>query len=97
VMVIWFITGMANATINSYGVGMMIKVTPHEVQGRVFAAFGALVAIASISAMSLAGWLIAAFGVREVFIVAGIAAFIAFLSLFPTVYKEQLKILRDPA
>jgi sugar phosphate permease len=45
----------------------------------------------------LAGWLIAAFGVREVFIVAGIAAFIAFLSLFPTVYKEQLKILRDPA
>lgn len=97
VMVIWFITGMANATINSYGVGMMIKVTPHEIQGRVFAAFGALVSIASISAMSLAGWLIDAFGVREVFIVAGIAAFVAFLSLFPTVYREQLKIIRDHA
>ena len=97
VMVIWFITGMANATINSYGVGMMIKVTPHEFQGRVFAAFGALVSIASISAMSLAGWLIDAFGVREVFIVAGIAAFVAFLSLFPTVYREQLKVLKDHA
>lgn len=97
VMVIWFIAGMANATINSYGVGMMIKVTPHEVQGRVFAAFGALVSIASITAMSLAGILIDVFGVREVFIGAGIAGFIAFLSLFPTVYKEQLKVLRDHA
>jgi sugar phosphate permease len=56
-----------------------------------------LVSIASISAMSLAGWLIDAFGVREVFIVAGIAAFVAFLSLFPTVYREQLKIIRDHA
>ncbi len=97
VMVIWFITGMANATINSYGVGMMIKVTPHEFQGRVFAAFGALVSIASISAMSLAGWLIDAFGVREVFIVAGIAAFVGFVSLFPTVYREQTKILKGHA
>ena len=93
VMVIWFVAGMANATINSYGVGMMIKVTPYEFQGRVFAAFGALVAIASIVAMSLAGVLIDAFGVREVFIVAGIASFIAFIVLFPTVYKEQIKIL----
>jgi drug/metabolite transporter superfamily protein YnfA len=28
---------------------MMIKETPHEVQGRVFAAFGALISFASIS------------------------------------------------
>ena len=97
VMVIWFIAGMANATINSYGVGMMIKVTPHEVQGRVFAAFGALVSIASITAMSLAGWLINLYGVRAVFIVAGLAGFTAFVTLFPTVYKEQLKILKAHA
>ncbi|NBW73273.1 MAG: MFS transporter [Microbacteriaceae bacterium] len=97
VMVIWFIAGMANATINSYGVGMMIKVTPHEVQGRVFAAFGALVSVASITAMSLAGWLINLYGVRAVFIVAGLAGFMAFVTLFPTVYKEQLKILRAHA
>lgn len=97
VMVIWFITGMANATINGYGVGMMIKVTPHEVQGRVFSAFGAIVSVASIGAMSLAGWLIQVYGVREVFIVAGIGATIAFATLFPTVYKEQLKVLKANA
>jgi MFS family permease len=94
VMVIWFIAGMGNATINSYGVGMMIKVTPHEVQGRVFAAFGAIVSVASIGSMSIAGYLIDGFGVREVFMASGILAFLAFAVLFPTVYKEQLKLIK---
>jgi len=94
VMAVWFVAGMANATINSYGVGMMIKVTPHEVQGRVFATFGSIIAVASIGSMSIAGYLIGAFGVREVFIIAGVLAFVAFASLFPTVYKEQLKLIK---
>ena len=94
IMVVWFIAGMGNATINSYGVGMMIKITPHEVQGRVFAAFGAIISIASIGSMSVAGYLIGVFGVRNVFVIAGSLAFIAFLILFPTVYKEQLKIIK---
>jgi DHA3 family macrolide efflux protein-like MFS transporter len=94
IMVVWFVAGMANATINSYGVGMMIKETPHEVQGRVFAAFGSVIAVASIGSMSVAGYLIGAFGVREVFVIAGLLAFIAFAVLFPTVYKEQTKIIK---
>ena len=94
IMGVWFVAGMANATINSYGVGMMIKETPHEVQGRVFAAFGSIIAVASIGSMSVAGYLIGAFGVREVFVIAGLLAFVAFLMLFPTVYKEQTKIIK---
>lgn len=94
IMVVWFIAGMANATINSYGVGMMIKVTPHEVQGRVFAAFGAIISVASIGSMGIAGALIHVEIVRQVFLVAGALAFISFLVLFPTVYKEQLKIIK---
>jgi DHA3 family macrolide efflux protein-like MFS transporter len=94
VMVVWFIAGAANATINSYGVGMMIKVTPHEVQGRVFAAFGAVVSVASTGSMGIAGFAVEAFGVREVFMVAGLLAAIAFLLLFPTVYREQTKIIK---
>lgn len=94
IMVVWFIAGMGNATINSYGVGMMIKITPHEVQGRVFAAFGAIISVASIGSMSVAGYLIGVFGVREVFVIAGSLAFITFLLLFPTVYKEQLKLIK---
>jgi hypothetical protein len=34
------------------------------------------------------------FGVREVFVTAGAGAFIAFLVFFPTVYKEQSKIIK---
>jgi len=94
IMVVWFIAGMGNATINAYGVGMMIKVTPHEVQGRVFAAFGAIVSVASIGSMSVAGLLIDAFGVREVFVIAGSLAFVAFAVLFPTVYREQMKQIK---
>ncbi|MFZ4117580.1 MAG: MFS transporter, partial [Rhodoluna sp.] len=94
VMAVWFVAGMANGTINSYGVGMMIKETPHEVQGRVFAAFGAIISVASIGSMGLAGGLIDLFGVREVFIIAGLLAFVSFAVLFPTVYKEQTKIIR---
>ena len=94
IMGVWFVAGMANATINSYGVGMMIKETPHEVQGRVFAAFGSIIAVASIGSMSVAGYLIGAFGVREVFVIAGLLAFVAFVMLFPTVYKEQTKIIK---
>ena len=94
VMIIWFIAGAANATINSYGVGMMIKETPHELQGRVFAAFGAVVSVASIGSMGIAGLAIEFFGVREVFVVSGIAALAAFFILFPTVYKEQTKIIK---
>jgi MFS family permease len=94
IMVVWFIAGMGNATINSYGVGMMIRITPHEVQGRVFAAFGAIISVASIGSMSVAGYLIGVFGVREVFVIAGSLAFITFLLLFPTVYKEQLKLIK---
>ena len=94
IMVVWFIAGMGNATINAYGVGMMIKVTPHEVQGRVFAAFGAIISVASIGSMSVAGLLIDAFGVREVFVIAGSLAFVAFAVLFPTVYREQMKQIK---
>jgi len=94
VMAVWFVAGMANGTINSYGVGMMIKETPHEVQGRVFAAFGAIISVASIGSMGVAGGLIELFGVREVFIIAGLLAFVSFLALFPTVYKEQTTIIK---
>jgi len=91
---IWFVAGLGNATINTYGVGMMLRVIPHEVQGRVFAAFNAILSIAGIGSMAMAGAVIGFFGVRQVFIVAGILAFTSFAIFFPTVYKEQLKIIK---
>jgi len=97
VMVVWFIAGSANATINTYGVGMMIKAIPHEVQGRAFAAFNAIISIASIGSMSVAGLLIGVFGVREVFITAGILAAISYVVLYPTVHIEQSKVIAQEA
>ena len=97
VIPIWFIAGIGNATINTYGVGMMLKVIPHEVQGRVFAAFNAIVSTAGIGSMAIAGSIIGVFGVREVFVVAGTLAFAAFAVFFPTVYKEQSKLIKASA
>lgn len=97
IMVVWLIAGSANAAINTYGVGMMIKVIPHEVQGRAFAAFSAVISIASIGSMSVAGLVIGIFGVREVFITAGALAVVAYLVLYPTVHREQSKVIAQEA
>lgn len=97
VIPIWFMAGLGNGAINTYGVGMMLRVIPHEVQGRVFAAFNAILSTAGIGSMALAGAVIGFFGVREVFIVAGSLAFLSFAVFFPTVYKEQLKIIKANA
>ena len=97
IMGLWFVAGAANATLNTYGVAMMIHVVPHEVQGRVFAAFSAVISVASIGSMSLAGFLIDAFGVREIFVIAGALSVIAVLLLFPNVYREQSKIIKAGA
>lgn len=91
VMAIWALAGAANASLNTYGVAMMIKVIPHEVQGRVFAAFGALVSVASIGSLSVAGILIDLVGVREIFLLASAFAVVAVLVLFPGVYRAQRK------
>jgi MFS family permease len=92
-MALWALAGASLAPLNTYGVAMMVKVVPHEVQGRVFAAFGALVSVASIGSMSVAGLLIGALGVREVFVVAGVLSILVVLVLFPSVYREQRKII----
>ncbi|MEY4348931.1 MAG: hypothetical protein RL719_228 [Actinomycetota bacterium] len=93
IMGLWFLAGGANAILNTYGVAMMINVVPHEVQGRVFAAFSAITSVASIGSMSMAGFLIDAFGVREIFVIAGALSVLAVLLLFPSVYREQSKII----
>ena len=94
VMALWAVAGASLAPLNTYGVAMMVKVVPHEVQGRVFAAFGAMVSVASIGSMSVAGLLIGALGVREVFVVAGVLSILVVIVLFPSVYREQKKILQ---
>ena len=94
IMVLWFIAGASNASLNTYGVAMMINVIPHEVQGRVFAAFQAITSVASIGSMSMAGVLIAAFGVREIFVISGCLALLAVILLFPQVYREQSKLIK---
>ena len=93
IMGLWFVAGGANATLNTYGVGMMIPAVPREVQGRVFAAFSAITSVASIGSMSMAGFLINAFGVREIFVISGVLSVLSVLLLYPSVYREQSKII----
>lgn len=89
VLLLWVLAGAANATLNTYGVAMMIKVIPFDIQGRVFASFSAVIAVATIGSMSVAGLLIDSFGVREVFVLAGTLSIVVVLALYPSVYRQQ--------
>jgi MFS family permease len=93
VMVVWFFAGLGNACINTYGVGMMIRAIPMEVQGRAFAAFNGIISVAGIGSQAVAGIILYTIDVRTLFVAAGILACIAFVSLFPIVYREQVKVI----
>lgn len=95
VMVVWFLAGLGNATINSYGVGMMIRATPMEIQGRTFAAFNGITSVAGIGAQAAAGVILAFIDVRTLFIVSGFLAFISFITLFPVVVRAQVSLGGD--
>jgi hypothetical protein len=47
--------------------------------------------------MSVSGFVIGAFGVREVFITAGILSAISYVILYPTVHIEQSKVIAQEA
>jgi len=46
---------LGNAMVNSYGVGIMTKRIPMELQGRTFAAFSGITSVAAISSHAIAG------------------------------------------
>ncbi|MEY4349114.1 MAG: hypothetical protein RL719_411 [Actinomycetota bacterium] len=93
VLVIWFFAGMGNAAINSYGVGMMIRAIPMEVQGRTFAAFNGIISTAGIGSQAAAGVILGFVDVRTLFVIAGVLAFTAFATLFPVVFRTQREII----
>jgi MFS family permease len=93
VMVVWFLAGFGNASINTYGVGMMIRSIPMEVQGRAFAAFNGIISVAGIGSQGFSGVILYTIDVRALFVTAGILAFVSFLCLFPIVYRAQIKVI----
>jgi MFS family permease len=89
VMVIWFIGGVGNAAVNTYGIGIMTRSIPMEIQGRTFAAFNGIISLAGIASQAAAGIILAFIDVRVLFAVAGSLAFLAFATLFPVVVRMQ--------
>ena len=90
VMVVWFVAGLGNALVNSFGIGLMTKRVPMELQGRTFAAFNGISSVASIGSQAIAGVVLGFVDVRLLFVSAGILALVSFLVFFPGVRKAIL-------
>ncbi|NBY43264.1 MAG: MFS transporter [Micrococcales bacterium] len=81
--------GIAMSLLNAYGTGLVQHRTPDEVRGRVMSTFGAVITVGTATSMGLAGAAISTFGVRNVFVGAGILGLIIIFSLGPSVLKNR--------
>lgn len=90
VLGVWFLAGLGNAMVNSYGVGIMTKRIPMELQGRTFAAFSGITSVAAISSHAIAGLALGVIDVRTLFITAGVLAMVFCAVLFPKIVKSGM-------
>lgn len=89
VMVFGFLGGISMSLLNTFGTGLIQLRTPDEVRGRVMATVSALITVGTVTSTALAGGLIQGFGVRKVFVGAGVLGIIIILSLGPSVIKNR--------
>jgi MFS family permease len=87
VLVLSFVAGLGNSVLNAYAIGIVMRRAPKEALGRVNAALNAIIQTGSVSAIVIGGFAIAAFGVREVFLVGAILGTIVFAIFAPAVFK----------
>ena len=86
-LVLSFIAGLGNSVLNAYAIGIVMARAPKEALGRVNAALGAVIQSGSVSSIAISGAAIAAFGVREVFMVASALGVVVFLIFAPAVLR----------
>jgi MFS family permease len=91
VMVFGFLGGVSMSLLNTFGTGLIQHRTPDEVRGRVMATVSALITVGTVTSTALAGGLIQGFGVRSVFVGAGILGLVIIVSLGPSVLKNRPK------
>lgn len=89
-MVTTFIAGLGNASINSYGMALIMERAKEETRGRILAAFGAMVTTGGISSLAMGGILIGMFGVRQVLFAGAVISGIVLIALGPGVLRRAL-------
>jgi MFS family permease len=72
-----FVIGLMSTPLNTAMATLIQLVVKNEVMGRVSAALGAIIQVASLVSMFAAGTLAAMIGVRNVFVVSGLLAIMA--------------------
>ena len=87
VMTFGYLGGASMALLNAYGVGFIQNRTKESVRARVMSTFNAIITVGSVTATALAGGLIAAFGVRNVFQGAAVLGLVILLVFGPAVLK----------
>ena len=86
-MVLSFITGLGNAVLNAYAIGIIMTRAPQEKLGRIQAAIGAIVQSGSVAGIVIAGQAISAFSVRPVLMTGSIVSAIILVVLAPAVLR----------
>lgn len=81
------IAGLANAGLNAYAMGIIMKRSNEETRGRVMAAIAAVISSGSVASTGIAGFAIGIFGVREVLVAGGVGSVIVLLILGPAVWR----------
>ena len=87
VAAVYFLAGVGNAGINVFAIGQIQRNATEAARGRIMAAVQGSLTAGNVTSLGLGGILIGIFGVREVFVSAGVVALIALTILGPQMLK----------
>lgn len=87
VAIVYFLAGVGNAGINVFAIGQIQRNATEAARGRIMAAVQGSLTAGNVTSLGLGGILIGIFGVREVFVSAGVVALIALTILGPQMLK----------
>ena len=87
VAIVYFLAGVGNAGINVFAIGQIQRAATEAVRGRIMAAVQGSLTAGNVTSLGMGGILIGAFGVRPVFVTAGVVALIALAILGPQMLR----------
>ena len=86
---VYFLAGIGNAGVNIFAIGQVQRLAKEETRGRIMAAVQGSVTAANAASLGVGGIVIGIFGVREVFLAAGILSLTALAIFGPRLLRAS--------
>ena len=83
------VAGLANAGLNAFAIGIVIRRSEEDKRGRIMAAVQAIITAGSVSSTVIAGLALQFFNVRVIMVVGGVIAAVILLILGPEVIRAN--------